>query len=212
MKFGVIGSGDVGRTLADGLARHGHEVVIGSRTPAKLATLIEINPAINSGTFADAASFGEAIVLAVKGHACADALRLADVRNLSGKVVIDATNPSTGEPARNGVLKYFTEQNNSLMETLQKEFADVRFVKAFNAIGYALMVNPKLEGGPPTMFICGNDSDAKNVVTGILDQFGWETVDMGTAESAGALESLAILWCIPGFLHNEWRHAFKLLR
>jgi predicted dinucleotide-binding enzyme len=98
------------------------------------------------------------------------------------------------------------------MERLQREFGAARFVKAFNSVGAALMVNPKLAGGPPSMFVCGNDEAAKTTVKGILDQFGWETVDLGTAEAARAIEPLCMLWCIPGFLRNEWSHAFKLLR
>ena len=152
------------------------------------------------------------LVLAVKGKAAADALRLADAENLRGKVVLDATNPSDDAAPVNGVLKFFTDINESLMERLQAEFPDAKFVKAFSSVGAAYMVDPKFKGGKPTMFICGNDEPAKQVVTKILDQFGWETADMGKAEGARAIEPLAMLWCIPGFLRNEWTHAFKLLR
>jgi predicted dinucleotide-binding enzyme len=140
-----------------------------------------------------------------------DALRAAGAANLAGKPVIDATNPIADAPPVNGVLKFFTNLDESLMERLQREFGDARFVKAFNSVGNALMVNPKLKGGKPTMFICGNDDAAKQTVRGIVDQFGWETVDMGKAESARAIEPLCMLWCIPGMLRNEWAHAFKLL-
>jgi predicted dinucleotide-binding enzyme len=98
------------------------------------------------------------------------------------------------------------------MEQLQREFAAAHFVKAFNSVGAAFMVDPKFEGGKPTMFICGNDDAAKKSVVKILDQFGWETEDMGTAEAARAIEPLCMLWCLPGFLRNEWTHAFKLLK
>jgi predicted dinucleotide-binding enzyme len=98
------------------------------------------------------------------------------------------------------------------MERLQHECPGARIVKAFNSVGHALMVNPQLKGGPPTMFICGNHHTAKQIVKGILDQFGWETADMGSAEAARAIEPLCMLWCIPGFLRNEWSHAFKLLK
>jgi len=87
----------------------------------------------------------------------------------------------------------------------------VAFVKAFNSVGSALMVNPQFEGGRPTMFICGNDETAKQSVSRILDEFGWDSADMGKAEAARAIEPLCMLWCIPGFLRNEWTHAFKLL-
>ena len=169
-------------------------------------------PAARVGSFAEAAEFGELIVLAVNGKASSAALGLAGAENLSGKTIIDATNPISDAPPVNGVLSFFTKQNESLLEQLQQEFPDAHFVKAFNSVGSDLMVNPRLEGGRPTMFICGNDASAKKAVTEILDQFGWETLDMGAAEAARAIEPLAILWCIPGFLRNEWTHAFKLLR
>ena len=212
MKVGVLGSGDVATTLASGFLKHGHDVFLGSRTPEKLKDWATANPKGKTGTFADAAGFGEAIVLAVKGTAAWEALRRAGEPNLSGKVVMDACNPITDAPPSNGVLKFFTSPNESLMEQLQKQFADARFVKAFNSVGAPFMVNPQFAGGPPTMFICGNDADAKKTVAGILDQFGWETADMGGAEAARAIEPLCMLWCIPGFLRNEWSHAFKLLK
>lgn len=111
----------------------------------------------------------------------------------------------------NGVLRFFTDINNSLMEQLQLEFPHAKFVKAFNSVGNAFMVNPQFKGGKPTMFICGNDDAAKRTVTIILNQFGWETADMGKVESARAIEPLCMLWCIPGLLRNQWLHAFKLL-
>jgi predicted dinucleotide-binding enzyme len=98
------------------------------------------------------------------------------------------------------------------MERLQREFPDVRFVKAFNSVGNAGMVNPSFRGGKPTMFVCGNDDAAKKTVIKIVEQFGWEPEDMGKVEAARAIEPLCILWCIPGFLRNDWMHAFKLVR
>ncbi|MCI0566654.1 MAG: NAD(P)-binding domain-containing protein [Acidobacteria bacterium] len=211
MKVGVLGSGDVAKTLAGGLLKHGHEVTVGTRTPAKLADWSKQNPKGRVGSFAEAAKFAELAVLAVKGTAAADALRAAGAANLAGKVVIDATNPIADQPPTNGVLKFFTNLDESLMERLQREFTGIRFVKAFNSVGNMCMVNPEFKGARPTMFICGNDEGAKKSVTGILEQFGWETADMGKAESARAIEPLCMLWCIPGFLRNDWRHAFKLL-
>lgn len=211
MKIGVLGSGDVAKILAGGLVTHGHDVMIGSRTPAKLADWASRNPKAVPGTFADAAQFGELIVLAVKGTAAHDALHLAGAGNLAGKAVIDATNPIADAAPVNGVLKFFTGLDESLMERLQKAFPDAHLVKAFNSVGNACMVNPQFKGGKPTMFICGNDEASKETVRGILDQFGWETADMGKAEAARAIEPLCMLWCIPGFLRNDWVHAFKLL-
>lgn len=212
MKVGVLGSGVVAATLASGFLKHGHEVLLGSRTPEKLKEWAGANPNGKTGNFADAAAFGEVVVLAVKGSAAWEALRRAGAENLAGKVVIDSCNPIADGPPANGVLRFFTSMNESLMEQLQMQFTDARLVKAFNSVGSAFMVNPEFEGGRPTMFICGNDDDAKKTVAAILDQFGWETADMGGAESARAIEPLCMLWCLPGFLRNEWTHAFKLLK
>jgi 8-hydroxy-5-deazaflavin:NADPH oxidoreductase len=211
MKIGILGSGVVAKALAGGFIKHGHELMLGTRTPAKLADWAAGNGKSGVGSFADAAKFGALIVLAVKGTVAADALRAAGAANLAGKPVIDAANPIADAPPTNGVLKFFTNLDESLMERLQREFPDARFVKAFNSVGNACMVNPQFKGGKPTMFICGNDEAAKKAVSGILDQFGWETADMGKAEAARAIEPLCMLWCIPGFLRNDWVHAFKLL-
>jgi hypothetical protein len=211
MKVGIIGSGDVGKTLAAGFIKHGHDVTIGTRTAAKLAEWGAKHPKARVGTFVGAAKFGEVVVLAVKGTVAADALRVAGVANLAGKTVIDATNPIADAPPVNGVLKFFTSLDDSLMERLQREFPAVHFVKAFSSVGNASMVNPQFKNGPPSMFICGNDDGAKKTVRGILDQFGWETEDMGKVEAARAIEPLCMLWCIPGLLRNEWVHAFKRL-
>ncbi len=212
MKVGILGSGDVAKALAGGFLLHGHDVMLGTRAPSKLADWAAKDPKAGVGSFSEAAGFGELVVLAVKGAVAADALRAAGAVNLAGKPLIDATNPIADAPPSNGVLKFFTNLDESLMERLQREFEDVRFVKAFSSVGHACMVNPQFEGGKPTMFICGNDDAAKKIVSEILDQFGWETADMGKAEAARAIEPLCMLWCIPGFLHNEWVHAFKLLR
>jgi predicted dinucleotide-binding enzyme len=212
MKVGIIGSGDVAQSLASGFLQHGHDVMLGTRHVEKLADWRTKNPKAGVGSFADAAASAEVVVLAVKGTAASEALRQASAANLDGKVVIDATNPIADAPPDHGVLKFFTSLDDSLMERLQREFPGARFVKAFNSVGNNSMVNPQLEGGPPTMFICGNHDAAKWVVKGILDQFGWETADMGTVEAARAIEPLCILWCIPGFLRNQWTHAFRLLK
>jgi predicted dinucleotide-binding enzyme len=212
MKVGVLGSGDVAKALSGGFLKHGHEVMMGTGAPTKLADWAKQHPAARIGSFAEATRFAELGVLAVKGAAAADVLRAAGAENLAGKPVIDATNPIADAPPVNGVLRFFTNLDDSLMERLQREFHNVRFVKAFNSVGNALMVNPQLAGGKPTMFICGNDAAAKHIVSAVLDQFGWETADMGQAEAARAIEPLCMLWCIPGLRHNDWSHAFKLLR
>jgi predicted dinucleotide-binding enzyme len=211
MKVGVLGSGDVAKVLAGGCLKHGHDVMMGTRTSSKLGDWSKKNPKGQVGSFAEAARFGELVVLAVKGTVATDALRAAGAGNLAGKPILDATNPIADAPPVNGVLKFFTNLDESLMERLQREFPGAHFVKAFNSVGNSLMVNPQFKGGKPTMFICGNDESAKRAVRGICDQFGWETADMGKAEAARAIEPLCMLWLIPGFLRNEWSHAFKLL-
>lgn len=212
MKIGIIGSGDVAKALGGGFLKHGHEVVLGTSEPGKLADWVRANPKGRAVSFTEAAKYAEVAVLAVKGTAAVDAVRAADVASLTGKIVIDATNPIADAPPDHGVLKYFTTHDESLLERLQREFAGVQFVKAFNSVGSSCMVNPQFKDGKPTMFICGNDAGAKSVVTKILDQFGWETADMGAAVAACAIEPLCMLWCIPGFVANDWVHAFKLLK
>lgn len=212
MNVGILGSGVVAQVLAGGFLKHGYGVMMGTREPAKLADWGRRNPKSRIGSFAEAAKFGEVSVLAVKGSAAAEVLRAAGAHTLAGKTVIDVTNPIADAPPTNGVLKFFTDLDESLMERLQKEFPELRLVKAFNSVGNARMVNPELAGGRPTMFICGNDEPSKQTVAQILDQFGWETEDMGRVEAARAIEPLCILWCIPGFLRNQWTHAFKLLK
>ncbi|HEX5354268.1 MAG TPA: NAD(P)-binding domain-containing protein [Rhodanobacteraceae bacterium] len=212
MKIGILGSGEVARTLAAGFLKHGHDVKVGTRDSSKLAAWATQNPRATVGGFDEAAAFGELLVLAVKGTAVAAVLGAAGAANLAGKPIIDTTNPIADAPPSNGVLKFFTNLEQSLMERSQHDFPDARFVKAFNSVGSVRMVDPQFAEGRPTMFICGNDQAAKQAIEEILDQFGWETADMGSAEAARAIEPLCMLWCIPGFLRNEWTHAFKLLK
>jgi predicted dinucleotide-binding enzyme len=212
MKVGILGSGEVARALGSGFLRHGHDVMLGTRQPSKLETWAAQNPGGQVGSFDAAAGFGTLVVLAVRGSVAADALRAIDPAHLAGKTVIDTTNPLADAPPVNGVLRFFTSLEDSLMERLQREFEAVRFVKAFSCVGSPSMVDPKFEGGPPTMFICGNDEPAKKVVSDLLVSFGWEVEDMGRVEAARAIEPLCMLWCIPGFLGRGWVHALKLVR
>src|SRR5215831_1227565 len=183
-KIGVLGSGNVGTVLANGFLKCGHEVTRGSREPAKLGDwLAKAGSKARTGTFAEAARWAEIVVLAVKGEAAETVVDLAGAEALAGKVVIDTTNPIASSPPVNGVLRYFTTLDESLMERLQRKVPAARFVKAFSVVGNALMVDPKLPGGPPTMFICGNDAAAKRDVTGILERFGWATEDLGAVEA-----------------------------
>src|SRR5512142_2229977 len=165
MKIGVLGSGVVGQVLADGFLKHGHEVMRGSREPAKLAGWkAGAGAKASTGTMPETARYGELVVLAVKGTAAVAAAE-ACAPALAGKTVIDTTNPIAEAPPVNGVLQFFTRLDASLLEDLQRRVPQARFVKAFSCAGSALMVDPQLAGGKPTMFICGNDDGAKKQVT-----------------------------------------------
>lgn len=209
-KIGVLGSGGVGQTLAKGFRDHGHDVRIGSRSPEKLDAFMK-SAGVGGGTFAEVAAWGEMLVLAVRGAAAVEALTLAGAEHLDGKIIIDTTNPLSDGPPVNGVLQFFTGPNSSLLEQLQQAFPRARFVKAFNSVGMASMVDPSFEGGRPTMFYCGNDPAARDAVGRVVADFGWEPADMGMAEAARAIEPLSQLVCIPGFLRNEWSQALRML-
>ncbi len=210
INVGILGSGAVAQVLARGFAEAGHTVHIGSREPSKLAEFSNAT-GIPAGTFASVASTAELVVLAVKGTAAESVV--ADLsEQLAGRTVIDTTNPIADAPPENGVLRYFTDANDSLMERLQRRAPQARFVKAWNSVGNPFMIHPTFPGGRPTMFICGNDADAKALVASLLEGFGWSAEDMGSAASARAIEPLCQLWCARGFLSNQWNHAFALLK
>ncbi len=213
MKIAVIGSGIVGEVLANGFLKYDHQVMRASRSPEKLGDwLKKAGKNASTGDFKQAAEFGDVLVLAVKGLVAEQAIELTGIAALAGKTVIDATNPISDVPPVNGVLNYFTGPNDSLMERLQKKAPQAHFVKAFSSVGSGFMINPNFGGQKPSMFICGNNEAAKTQVRGILDQFGWETEDMGAVEAARAIEPLCMLWCIPGLRSNRWAHAYKLLK
>lgn len=211
-KVGIIGSGVVARSLGNGFIKHGYEVMLGTRDVTKLQEWKEKAGAkAHVGSFEDAAKYGKIIVLAVKGSVAAKAIDEAGPQNLHWKTVIDTTNPIAEAPPENGVIKYFTSLDESLMEQLQSRFPEIHFVKAFNSVGNAYMVDPSFDE-KPTMFTCGNNDEAKKEVHGILEDFGWEVADMGKAAGARAIEPLCILWCIPGILGGKWNHAFRLIK
>lgn len=208
VSIGVIGSGTVGQTLAAGYAGKGHTVVLGTRDPGKLAGWAAANPTVTVSNVQDAAAC-DVVILAVLGGAAQEAIgAVADA--VAGKVVIDTCNPIAGPP-QGGVLPYFTGPGDSLLQRLQAQVPAARFVKAFSSVGSGLMIDPALEARP-SMFICGDDPDAKAVVTGLLAEVGWEAEDVGSAAAGGPVEALCQLWCAPGFLRGDWAHAFKVLR
>lgn len=212
-KVGILGSGVVAQALGKGFLKHGHEVMLSSRDLSKLSDWKqEGGVKAHVGSFEEAAQFGDMVVLAVQGASATGVIEQVGPQHLDGKIVIDTTNPIGDLPPEDGVLRFFTRLDESLMEMLQNRFPAIHFVKAFNSVGNAFMVNPSFKDGKPTMFICGNNEAAKQQVTRILDIFGWETADMGRATAARAIEPLCMLWCIPGLTHNEWTHAFKLLK
>lgn len=215
MKIGILGSGIVGRVLGNALIAEGNEVMLGTRNVGKeeVVKWLEQNAGAKAGSFEDTAGFGELLILATSGDITAEVIKTAGIENFNGKVVIDTTNPiDHTKPPVNGVLPYFTTTDESQMEQLQKLLPAARLVKAFNSVGSGFMYKPDFGDQKPTMFICGNDENAKGTVTKILESFGWETADMGQVEAARAIEPLCILWCIPGILRNQWTHAFKLLK
>jgi predicted dinucleotide-binding enzyme len=213
MRIGILGSGEVGRALGKAFAGLGHEVKIGSRDPGKveLAEWVRTaGAAASAGTFEEAAAFGEVAVLATLWSGTESALRLAGAENLRGKVVIDATNPLVFAPGKPpGLALGHTDSGG---EQVQRWLPGARVVKAFNTVGHAHMVQPDFPGGPPDMFICGNDDDARRQVGDICRQFGWSVVDLGGIEGARLLEPLCILWVLHGIRSSSWNHAFKLLR
>jgi predicted dinucleotide-binding enzyme len=212
MRIGVLGSGDVGRVLATGFVKHGHQVMIGSRDPKqeKLQAWVKAaGPTGSAGTFAEAAEFGEVAVLATAWSGTESALALAGPNPFDGKVVIDATNPldfSQGAPPKLAV-----SGNDSAGEKVQCRLPGARVVKAFNIVGNQHMIHPDFPGGPPDMLICGDDDTAKGTVAGLLTAFGWHVIDLGGISSSRYLEAMAMVWILHFFKTGSGNHAFKML-
>jgi 8-hydroxy-5-deazaflavin:NADPH oxidoreductase len=213
MRVGILGTGDVGKALGKGFVTVGHDVKMGSREAKNekaLAWARELGAKASVGTFADAASFGDIVVLATLGVANESALKMAGPETLRGKIVIDTTNPldfSAGMPPKLAV-----SGNDSGGERVQRLLPDAHVVKAFNTVGNAFMFRPSFPGGPPDMFFCGNNDDAKQKVVAILRDFGWGIVDVGGIESSRYLEAMCMVWVLSGIHTNSWTHAFKLLK
>ena len=200
MRIGILGSGAVGQALARGLASHGHEVRIGTRKDA-----VEDLPVASP---AEVAADADLVFLAVLGTAAVDVAE--GVRaELRGKVLVDTTNPldfSTGGPG------LFVGHTDSLGERVQQAVPEAQVVKAYNTVGNALMVDPDLPGGPPSMFIGGNSDEAKATVASLLEDTGWDVVDLGGIEASRYLEPMCIAWVLHGARTGSWDHAFRLLR
>jgi 8-hydroxy-5-deazaflavin:NADPH oxidoreductase len=213
MKIGILGTGDVGQRLGTGFLSIGHQVMMGSRDPKneKLTAWVAANGKnASGGTFSDAAKFGNVIVIATLWSGTENAIRLAGPENFKDKVVIDATNPLVFSD--NAPPQLALGWNNSAGEQVQRWLPGAKVVKCFNIVGNAYMINPNFPGGPPDMFIAGNDDAAKKTVTQFLEQFGWSVIDIGGIEGARLLEPMCILWLTYGLRTGTWNHAFKLLR
>ncbi len=211
-RIGILGTGDVGQSLGKGFCDQGHEVRMGTRDPAgdKVRAWVAANgPRASAGTFAEAAEFAEVAVVATLWSGTESALRLAGPERLAGKVVIDATNPLAFVP--NAPPGLAVGHTDSAGEQVQRWLPAARVVKAFNTVGAPHMVHPRFPGGPPDMFICGDDDDAKRVVTELCVAFGWQVIDVGGIAGARLLEPLCLVWLQYGIRSGSWNHAFKML-
>ncbi len=210
MKVGILGSGEVGKALAKGFLSEGHEVMMATReVNGPKAHDLQKELDVKVSTFAKVAKWCELAVLATLWTGTEDAIKLARPENLDGKVLIDVTNPldfNSGMPP-----KLALGRDDSGGEQVQRWLASSRVIKAFNTVGNGLMYKPDFEGDQPTMFYCGNDESAKEVVRTILLSFGWQPVDIGDLTGARELEPLCILWIKYGLAYNSWTHAYKLL-
>ncbi|HET7171444.1 MAG TPA: NAD(P)-binding domain-containing protein [Gaiellales bacterium] len=197
MRYGVLGTGAVGRALAGRLVEVGHEVRMGSRTPdneAAAAWAAEAGANASNGTFADAAEFGQAVLNCTNGTAALDALAAAGDENLSGKVLIDVTNPLTFETGR---LTLTVCNTDSLGEQIQRAHPEARVVKTLNTMANEVMIHPEQVPGRHLVFVSGDDAEAKQHVAGMLESFGWppeSIVDLGGIETARGTEMFLVLW------------------
>ena len=202
MNIGVLGTGMVGETIATALTEKGHNVRMGNRSAnnEKAAAWVKkSNNHATQGDFNDAAAFGEIVFLCLNGEHALDAVRSVDADSINGKIVIDVTNPldfSKGMPPQ---LLEGLSNSNSLGEEIQKAWTAARVVKVFNTVNANVMVNPKLvNSGDHTLFICGNDADAKNKMKHFLvDTFGWRPenlLDLGPIQSARTTEAYVPFW------------------
>ncbi len=209
LKIGVLGSGPAGQTLAAGFLDKGHPVMIGSRDVAKLdGWLRHAGPEGQMGTFTETAEFGDVIVLSVLGSAAEEVVWLAGVENLTDKIVIDASDPLDFSSGRPGL---FVGTTDSLGERIQRLIPRAYVVKGLNIVQADVMINPRLTGDEPDMFIAGDNEEAKHTVTQLLGEFGWSVIDLGGIENARWLEALSLAWVVYSHRTGKTHHAFKLV-
>ena len=214
MKVGVLGSGPVGRQLGIGFAGKGHDVKLGSRAPSKPEVqewLKTTKGKVSAGTFTEAATHGEILVLCSLGDAAENVIKLAGPKNFDGKLVVDATNPldfSKGMPPG-----LFVGTTDSLGERIQRLLPGAKVVKCFNIVNHQTMISPRMKEGLPDMVICGNDEGAKRRVAQLLKEFGWdEPIDIGGIDGARWLEAYTALWVRLAVKLGTWTIAAKFLR
>ncbi|OLZ72169.1 NADP oxidoreductase [Streptomyces sp. IMTB 2501] len=197
MRYAVLGTGEVGRTLGGRLVELGHEVTLGSRTkdnPVALEWATAAAERARAGTFAEAAAAAEVVVNAVSGRVALDALRAAGAENLDGKILVDVCNPlafEDGEPRLDPV------ESDSVGEQIQRAFPHARVVKTLNTVNCRVMVDPGRVPGAHHLFVCGEDAGAKEQVTAMLGEFGWpaeRVLDLGGIQAARTVEMYLPLW------------------
>jgi len=208
-RVGILGSGDVGQQLGRAFGAHGYNVKLGTRETKKVAAwLAEAPKSRTAGSFAEAAAFGDPVVLATHGQATETVLDLAGPAAFAGKLVLDATNPldfSHGMPP--GLSFGMTD---SLGERVQRKLAGALVVKCFNTVSNGKMVNPTFAAGPARMWICGNDAGAKRRTEAILRELGWAgALDIGGIDGARWLEAMVPLWVRVGQALGTYNHLLQ---
>jgi len=212
MKIGILGTGMAGETLGTKFVQLGHQVKMGSRTAnnesagkwAKAA-----GPNASQGTFADAAAFGEMVLVCLKGSVFLDVAKTLSPTALAGKALVDVSNPLE---FANGTMSLSLCNTNSLGEEVQKTLPSAKVVKTLNTVNCEVMVNPA-KGGNPTMFLCGNDPDAKIKVSDLLKTLGWrDIIDLGDITKARGTEVMMHIWMNLFGLFGNPHFGFKVVR
>lgn len=213
MKVGILGTGQVAQSLAHGFLALGHEVMLGSResgnaVAAKWAQ--GAGPRASTGTFEQAAAYGELLVLATLGTATPNAIAMAGPRHFDGKLVLDVTNPLDFSKGRPPAL--VGAPGSSAGEIHQGLLPKAQVVKTFNTVGNALFFRPQLQAGARgDMFLCGDDAEAKRRTAELIREFGWEPVDVGDIDASHYLEATCMVWILNAMKNNAWNRAFKLV-